>query len=476
MAKPTGFLDYEREAPGKRPVSERILDYREVEEPLAGKELELQAARCMDCGTPYCHACGCPLASLIPEWNDLVYRGKWKEACDVLHSTNNFPEVTGRICPALCEASCTLSINAEPVTVRQIELQITERGWQEGWIKPQPARRRTGKSVAVIGSGPAALAAAQQLARKGHRVVVYEKDDRIGGILRYGIPDFKLEKWILDRRLEQMRAEGVEFEAKVNVGVDISLGYLRRAYDAILLAVGSATPRDLKVPGRELGGIHFALEFLKLQNRINAGEAVAPEDRISAQGKHVVVVGGGDTGADCIGTSRRQGAASITQIDLLPKPPDQRAGDNPWPDWPLILRTGSSHEEGCERLWSVDTKEFIGRDGRVAAMRYVKLQWGEPDANGRRSFSPIAGSEFELKADLVLLAMGFVHVEHGPLVKELGLALDPRGNIVQDKSFMTSVPGVFAAGDCVTGTSLVVRAIHWGRHAADGVDAYLRKR
>jgi len=456
MAKPTGFMEFDREAPSKRPVEERILDFREIEVPLEGEALKLQAARCMDCGTPFCHACGCPLANLIPEWNDLVYRGKWQEALEVLHSTNNFPEITGRVCPALCEASCTLSINAEPVTIRQIELQLTERGWREGWIRPQPPRRRSGKSVAVVGSGPAALAAAQQLARKGHQVVVYEKEDRIGGILRYGIPDFKLEKHILDRRVAQMEAEGVTFETQVNVGVDVSARYLRRTHDAVVLAVGSGTPRDLKVPGRELNGIYFAMQFLKLQNRINAGDAVAPEDRITARGKHVVVVGGGDTGADCIGTARRQGAANIIQVELLPKPPEERTPDNPWPDWPRILRSGSSHEEGCERMWSV-------------------LEWGEPDDSGRRSFTEVPGSEFELKADLVLLAMGFVHVEQGPLLEQLALELDARGNIVQDENFMTSVPGVFAAGDCVTGASLVVRAIHWGRHAAEGVDAYLRK-
>ncbi len=475
MAKPTGFLEYDREAAGKRPVAERILDYREIEQPLEGEDLEVQAARCMDCGTPFCHACGCPLANLIPEWNDLVYHGKWREACEVLHSTNNFPEITGRICPALCEASCTLSINAEPVTIRQIELQITERGWQEGWIQPQPPRKLSGKSVAVIGSGPAALAAAQQIARKGHKVTVYEKDDRIGGILRYGIPDFKLEKHVLDRRVEQMRAEGVDFEAGVTVGVDVSAGYLQRNFDAIVMAVGSGTPRDLKVPGRELGGIYFALDFLKLQNRLNAGDDVAPENVITAMGKHVVVIGGGDTGADCIGTARRQRASGITQIELLPKPPEDRETANPWPDWPLILRTGSSHEEGCERMWSVNTRAFTGCEGRVTAMQCVKLEWGEPDANGRRSFTEVEGSEFELPADLVLLAMGFVHVEHGPLVKELGLELDGRGNIVLNEDFMTSVPGIFGAGDCVTGASLVVRAIHWGRHTAEGVDKYLRK-
>ncbi|RJP22405.1 MAG: glutamate synthase subunit beta [Deltaproteobacteria bacterium] len=476
MANPTGFMEFDREEPPHRPVEERIGDFREIEELLPEDRIVPQAARCMDCGIPFCHAYGCPVKNRIPDWNDMVYRGQWRRALDLLHSTCNLPEITGRVCPAPCEAACTLAINQPAVTIRHLELQIVEHGWREGWIRPEPAARRTGKRVAVIGSGPAGLPAAQQLARRGHDVVVFEKADRVGGILRYGIPDFKLEKWVIDRRLEQMRAEGVVFETGVNAGVDVSAAYLRRTFDAIVLATGATVPRDLPVPGRELGGIRFAMDFLTRQNRANAGDAIPEAERISARGKRVVVVGGGDTGSDCIGTSRRQGAISITQIELLPKPPDGRLPTNPWPTWPATLRTSSSQEEGCERMWSIQTKEFVGEGGRVRKLRCVKLDWPEPDAAGRRTPREIPGSEFELPADLVLLAMGFVHMEHGPLVRELGVAIDPRGNVVADGRLMTSVPGVFGAGDSVTGASLVVRAFDLGRRAAEGVERYLTAR
>ncbi len=360
MGKPTGFLLYERQEPPKRPVADRVHDYQEIELRLPVPQLEVQAARCMDCGVPFCHSFGCPVQNLIPDWNDMVYRKQWRKALDLLHLTNNLPEVTGRVCPAPCEAACTLAINQKPVAIRPIALQIIERGWERGWVQPEPAPVKTGKKVAIIGSGPTGLAAAQQLARRGHEVVVFEKADRLGGILRYGIPDFKLEKWVIDRRIEQMRSEGVVFETRVEAGSDVSVRYLRRTFDAILLAAGARTPRDLKVPGRELDGIHFAMRFLTQQNRRNAGDTVPAEEAISAAGKNVVVIGGGDTGADCIGTARRQGARDIVQIELLPEPPAERPADNPWPTWPRTLRSSSSHEEGCKRLWSIGTREFVG--------------------------------------------------------------------------------------------------------------------
>ncbi len=476
MPKPTGFMEYQREEPPHRPVGERVRDYLEVEELLPETRIGSQAARCMDCGIPFCHAFGCPVKNRIPDWNDMVYRGQWRKALQLLHQTCNLPEITGRVCPAPCEAACTLAINQPAVTIRHLELQIVEHGWREGWIRPEPADHKTGQRVAVVGSGPAGLPAAQQLARRGHEVVVFEKADRVGGMLRYGIPDFKLEKWVLDRRLEQMKAEGVIFETGVNAGVDVSAAYLKRSFDAIVLAAGATVPRDLAVTGRDLSGIHFAMEFLKQQNRINAGDTISPEEHISAERKHVVVIGGGDTGSDCIGTSRRQGAASITQIELLPRPPEQRLPTNPWPTWPTVLRTSSSQEEGCDRLWSIQTKAFVGEEGTVRTLRCVKLDWSEPDSAGRRTFREIPGSEFELRADLVLLAMGFVHVEHGPLVRDLGVAIDSRGNIVTDGNLMTTVPGVFAAGDAAMGASLVVRAIDMGRRAAEGVRRYLVSR
>jgi NAD(P)H-dependent glutamate synthase small subunit len=469
-------MEFDREEPPHRPVDERVRDFREIEELLPEDAIHRQAARCMDCGIPYCHAYGCPVKNRIPDWNDMVYRGNWRKALDLLHSTCNLPEITGRVCPAPCEPACTLSINLPAVTIRHIELQIVERGWSEGWIRPEPAGFSTGKRVAVIGSGPSGLPAAQQLARRGHEVVVFEKSDRIGGLLRYGIPDFKLEKWVIDRRLEQMRGEGVVFETGVNAGVDVTADYLRRSFDAIVVAAGATVPRDLPVPGRDLKGIHFAMEFLVQQNRRNAGDSIPEAEEITAAGKHVVVIGGGDTGSDCIGTSRRQGAASITQIELLPMPPEERLPTNPWPTWPVVVRTSSSHEEGCERMWSVQTKAFLGEEGSVRKLSCVELEWSEPDAAGRRTFTEVPGSAFELRADLVLLAMGFVHVEHGPLVRDLGVATDARGNLVADEHCMTNVPGVFGAGDSVMGASLVVRAINLGRLAAEGANRWLMGR
>ncbi len=472
MGKQTGFLEFPRENPPHRAAAERVRDFHEIEQMLSRPALEIQASRCMDCGIPFCHAFGCPVSNRIPDWNDAVYRKQWRKALDLLHATCNLPEITGRVCPALCEPACTLAINQPAVTIRHIELQIVERGWAEGWIVPEPAPVRTGKRVAVIGSGPAGLSAAQQLARRGHDVVVFEKAPRVGGILRYGIPDYKLEKWVIDRRLEQMRAEGVVFEAGVNAGTDMSVRYLRRSFDAILLATGAAVPRDLAVPGRELKGIHFAMDFLTQQNFRNAGEE-PPGETITAGGRNVVVIGGGDTGSDCIGTSRRQGAREIRQIEILAEPPGERVPGNPWPTWPNILRTSSSHEEGCGRDFAVATKEFLGDTGAVKGLRCVRLEWAEPDAPGRPSFREVPGSEFTIEADLVLLAMGFVHAEHGPLVRDLELAVDARGNLAADGEFMTSAPGVFAAGDCATGASLVVRAINQGRASAAAVDSYL---
>ena len=472
MGKQTGFLEFPRENPPHRSVAERIRDFEEIEGLLPRSALEIQASRCMDCGIPFCHALGCPVKNRIPEWNDAVYRKQWRKALDLLHATCNLPEITGRVCPAPCEPACTLAVNMPPVTIKHIELQIVERGWSEGWIVPEPAPVKTGKRVAVIGSGPAGLSAAQQLARKGHEVVVFEKSPKVGGLLRYGIPDYKLEKWIIDRRLDQIRSEGVVFETGVNAGTDISVRYLRRTFDAILIAAGATVPRDLPVPGRDLEGVHFAMEFLAQQN-MRIGSESFPEEEISAAGKNVVVIGGGDTGSDCIGTSRRQGAKSIHQIEILPKPPDDRIPTNPWPTWPNVLRTSTAQEEGCDRSWSVSTKEFLSAKGRVRKLRCVRLDWAEPDAAGRRSFKEVPGSEFELPADLVLLAMGFVHVEHGPLVRDLSLAVDQRGNLQVDQVRMTSTPGVFAAGDSMLGASLIVRAIDDGREAAEGIDRYL---
>jgi glutamate synthase (NADPH) small chain len=472
MGKPTGFLEYQRTDPGKRPVAERIHDYKEFAGLLSADEIRNQAARCMDCGIPFCHAVGCPVRNRIPDWNDLVYHDHWQRALQILHATDNFPEITGRVCPAPCEAACTLSITSPAVTIRHIELQIVEKGWDNGWIQPEPSPFSTGKKVAVIGSGPAGLAAAQQLARKGHSVVVFEKSNRIGGILRYGIPDFKLEKWVIDRRLEQLKQEGVVFETGVDAGVDMSIRYLRRTFDAIVITAGATIPRELRIPGNRLQGFHFAMSFLTQQNRYNAGDSLSTEYRIDARAKDVVVIGGGDTGSDCVGTSHRQGARSVTQIEILPQPPVSRDMRNPWPVWPNILRTSSSHEEGCQRMWSVMVKELIGQ-GKIEKIKAVKLDWSGKDPSGRQSFSEVPSSEFEINADLVLLAAGFLHVEYGPLLQESVLPLDDKGNIIVDQNYMTPVAGIFAAGDCVMGASLVVKAFYQGREAATAVDQYL---
>lgn len=468
MANPTGFMEIGKARPHKRPVDDRVKDFREIEELLNTGDIQQQAARCMDCGIPFCHAIGCPLENRIPDFNNLLYKKQWKKALEVLHANNNFPEVTGRICPALCEEACTLSVGHESVSIRLIELHLVERGFREGWILPVKSAASTGRRVAVIGSGPAGLSAAQQLSRMGHAVVVFEEDKKPGGILRYGIPDFKLEKWILDRRLAQMEQEGVVFENEVCAGRDVSVKYLRKSFDAVVLATGSRVPRDLSAPGRGLTGVVPALEFLARQNRLLADETVAEPSPMDARDKDVLVIGGGDTGADCVGTCRRQGAKDIVQIELLPKPPAGRTERNPWPTWPQILRNGSSHEEGCERLWSIGTKEFLGKDNAVKAVRCCKLDWKEAGAP-----KEIPHTEFEIKAELVLLALGFLHPRHGELLTDMGVKLDQRGNIAVDGAGMTSVEGVFSAGDCVRGASLVVHAIAQGRKTAEAVGRYL---
>jgi glutamate synthase (NADPH) small chain len=467
MAKPTGFIEYQRQEPAKRKKAERVQDFREFELPLSEEKMNQQASRCMDCGVPHCHAFGCPTQNRIPDWNEMVYRDQWRRALDLLQSTDNFPEFTGRICPAPCEAACTLMIQQQPVTIRHIEFQIVERGFREGWIQPVKPSVLTGKRVAVVGSGPSGLAAAQQLARQGHEVILFERADRIGGILRYGIPDFKLEKWVIDRRLEQMKAEGVIFETKVNAGDDLSVRYMQRSFDAVVLTMGATKPRELPITGRDLTGIHLAMDFLTRQNKQVAEFHLEEDANFSAKDKRVVVIGGGDTGSDCVGTSIRHGAKQVTQIELLPKPPAQRSHENPWPTWPNILRTSSSQEEGCERLWSLATKEFIGNQGKVTGLKVAELQWQG------REYQEVAGSERVIEADMVLLAMGFVHVEHGPIVTEAELCLDGRGNLTVDENYMTCVRGIFSAGDAVLGSSLVVRAIHQGRLAAAGVGRYL---
>lgn len=474
MGKPDGFLEYERSLSPKRPVQERLKDYREIPKPLSGEEIQKQGARCMDCGIPFCHAVGCPISNLIPEWNDAVYRGQWHEAFERLSLTNNLPEVTGRVCPAPCEAACTLAINVAPVTIEQLELSIIEKAFAEGWVKPQPPAKETGKKIAVVGSGPAGLAAAQQLRRAGHTVTLFERSSRIGGLLRFGIPDFKLEKWVLDRRIEQMKAEGVRFEVNTEVGVKISAKDLKKNFDVVLLTMGAGTPRDLKVPGRELSGVHFAMDFLTLSNKAVSGE-VKPGELISAKGKTVLVIGGGDTGSDCVGTSNRQGAKKVYQFEILPKPREWKESSNPvWPDWPTILRTSTSHEEGCERDWAITTKEFKGKDGKVHEVHCMRVEWTMDQATGQYAMKEVPGSAFVLQADLVLLAMGFVHVEHAKFLTELGVPFDTRGNIQTNGHYATPVPGVFAAGDAVRGASLVVWAIHQGRQAAQAINASLK--
>jgi glutamate synthase (NADPH/NADH) small chain len=465
MADPQGFLKHDRELPTRRPVPVRLRDWKEVYEPFPDDHLQTQASRCMDCGIPFCNQ-GCPLGNLIPDWNDLVYRDRWREAIDRLHATNNFPEFTGRLCPAPCEAACVLGINQDPVTIKQVEVSIIDHAWDEGWVTPVRPSVETGKTVAVVGSGPAGLAAAQQLTRAGHRVTVFERADRIGGLLRYGIPEFKMEKRHLDRRLEQMRLEGTAFRAGVDVGRDITVAELREQFDAIVLAGGATQARDLPIPGRELAGIHQAMEFLPPSNRVAEGDAFTSP--ISARGRKVVIIGGGDTGADCLGTSHRQGAASVHQFEIMPRPPDQRAVATPWPTWPLVYRTSSAHEEGGERVFSVNTEAFLGDDdGRVRALRFHEVEM----VDGR--FEKVEGTDVELEADLVLLAMGFTGPEKGPLLDDLGVDLDPRSNVARDATWATNVDGVFVAGDMGRGQSLIVWAIAEGRSCAAAVDRHL---
>src|SRR5215471_6702035 len=466
MGNPTGFLEIARVTPERRPVDERIQDWQEVYKDFPEDKLKAQASRCMDCGVPFCHQ-GCPLGNIIPDWNDLVYRGRWQEALSRLFATNNFPEFTGRICPAPCEGSCVLGINSDPVTIKQVEVTIIDRAFREGWVKPQIPEVRTGKHVAVVGSGPAGLAAAAQLNSAGHWVTVFERADRVGGLLRYGIPEFKMEKHILDRRLNLMQEEGIKFRTNANVGIDVPVGDLRREFDAILLAGGSTAPRDLPVPGRDLKGIYFAMQYLPLQNKRCEGDEISDHEFISASGKNVVIIGGGDTGADCLGTAHRQGAKSIIQFELLPKPPAQRAADNPWPNWPNIFRTSSAHEEGGGRDYCVMTKSFSGSNGRVEKLRAVRVEFVD------RTMREIPGSEFEIDTELVLLAMGFIGPERNGMLEELGVAINERGNVATNPEKMTSVPGIFAAGDMARGQSLVVWAIREGRQAAKFVDKYM---
>ena len=471
MGKITGFLEIPRQLPLRRPVADRLKDWREVEGKLPEGKLQAQGARCMDCGIPFCHK-GCPLGNIIPDWNDLVYRGRWKEAIDRLHSTNNFPEFTGRVCPAPCEEACVLNINNEPVTIKLIEKQIIEHAFKEGWIVPLVPSRSTGKRIAIVGSGPAGLAAAAQLSRAGHSVEVFERADRIGGLLMYGIPDFKLEKWIVERRLQQMRDEGVVFRVNSHVGVNVPVGDLQAGYDAIVLAGGATWARDLPIPGRELKGIHLAMEFLPQQNKKVAGEAV--QHQILATGKNVVILGGGDTGSDCLGTSNRQGAKRVYQFELLPKPPETRTSDvAPWPYWPMILRSSSSHEEGVVRDWSISTKHFSGdAEGNVRKLHGVHLEW-KKGQNGQPQMIEVPGSGFEIECELVLLALGFLGPEREGMLVDLGVRLDARGNVAVGPDYQTNVPGVFACGDMRRGQSLVVWAIWEGREAARAVDAHL---
>ena len=475
MGKPTGFLEIERHDRGYEKPDKRLKSYREFVVPMAPAEASSQASRCMDCGIPFCHQ-GCPVNNQIPDWNNLVYRDQWRVALDNLHSTNNFPEFTGRICPAPCEASCTLNIQDTPVTIKSIECEIVDRGWREGWIEPQRPDKQTGKRIAVIGSGPAGLACSQQLARAGHVVALYEKNDRIGGLLRYGIPDFKREKHLIDRRVSQMSAEGVEFRPGVHVGIDVSVESLTKEFDAVVLSGGAELPRDLDLPPHELSGIHFAMDFLTQQNKRNAGDdevRAAPAGTISAKGKHVVVIGGGDTGSDCIGTSNRQGALSVTQLEIMPRPPEKENKALTWPDWPLKLRTSSSQEEGCERDFAVLTRQAVGKDGKLEALECVRVEWVKGE-DGRMSMQEVEGSTFELKADLVLLAMGFLGPRREALLNQSAVELDLRGNVKANMvDYRTSTPKIFSCGDMRRGQSLVVWAIREGRQCARAVDEFL---
>jgi len=480
MGKPTGFKEITRELPQRRPVELRILDWEEIYHDFPEDKLRAQGARCMDCGIPFCNN-GCPLGNIIPEWNDLVYKNRWHDALEMLFKTNNFPEFTGRVCPAPCEEACVLGINEKPVTIKLIEQNIIDRAFAEGWVKPRPPEKRTGKKVAVVGSGPAGLAAAAQLNKAGHLVTVFERADRIGGLLMYGIPNFKLDKKVVDRRVKLMEEEGITFKTNANVGQDIRIEDLRRDFDAIVLCNGATEARDLKVPGRELQGIYKAMDYLPLQNKRNLGDDIAEQHFISAKDKNVIILGGGDTGADCLGTAQRQGAKSIKQFELLPRPPEARTSDMPWPNWPMIYRVSSAHEEaawgygGDVRDFSINTKSFSGENGVVKKLNAVRLEWTKgPD--GRHAMKEVPGSEFTLDCDLCLLAMGFVHPEHPGPIQQLNLKLDPRGNVVVDENYMTSVPGVFSAGDMRRGQSLIVWAISEGRSAAHGVDQYLMGR
>jgi glutamate synthase (NADPH/NADH) small chain len=471
VGKITGFIEISRKKHPTRPVPERVHDWREVYLTYPEVALKDQAARCMDCGVPFCHS-GCPLGNLIPDWNDLVYRDRWKAAIDRLHATNNFPEFTGRLCPAPCEGACVLGINSDPVTIKAVEVSVIDRAFDEAWVVAQPPETRTGKRIAVVGSGPAGLAAAAQLNRAGHWVTVFERADRIGGLLRYGIPEFKLEKRVLDRRLALLTEEEIMFRPGVNVGVDVTVNELRGEFDALVLAGGATRPRDLPVPGRELAGIHFAMEYLTLQNRRCEGDAIANDAFITAKDKHVIIIGGGDTGADCLGTAHRQGARSVHQLELLSRPPAERAGGNPWPLWPNIFRVSTAHEEGGERLYSIATSKFSGDSrGRVTALHGNTVE--TVNNAGRLEFRPIPGSDFELEADLVLLAMGFLGAEQNGMLSQLGVKMTERGNVWRDERWMTSVPGVFTAGDMQRGQSLIVWAIAEGRSCARGVDQYL---
>jgi len=473
VGKVTGFTEAGRRTPARRDKVERISDWQEIYLEWSDSDSRRQASRCMDCGVPFCNS-GCPLGNLIPEFNDFVYHGAWQEAIQRLHATNNFPEFTGRVCPAPCEASCTLSINSDPVTIEMIEKTIVERGWEEGWIKPEPAENKTGKKVAVVGSGPSGLAAAQQLARAGHSVTVFERNEYIGGLLAIGIPEFKLEKRVVDRRVDQMKKEGVEFKVSTNVGIDITHEELLENFDAVCLAGGSTVPRDLPVEGRELNGVHFAMDFLGQQNRRLKGQEFSPEETIDVKGKNVVIIGGGDTGADCLGTSHRQGAANIVQMEIMPRPPEERITTNPWPQWPTIFRTSSAHEEGGDRDFNVLTKRFVDDgNGNVKRLECARVEWVKDKETGRFNMNEIPGSEFTLEADAVFLAMGFLHPQHEGLLDALGVEYDARGNVAADGSMKTNLDKVFACGDMQRGQSLVVHAIASGRRTARMIDIFL---